>query len=112
MTKTYTFTIGLHTKAAVIDRRYVFVGSMNLDPRSANINAEMGVIVDSPQLGESLTQIMLRDTQPANAWQVLLDEDGDVYWRNADETLDRQPARGPMQRVMNAVFRVAPKGQF
>ena len=43
--------VGLHTKAAVADQRFVFIGSMNLDPRSANINTEMGAIVESPGLG-------------------------------------------------------------
>jgi cardiolipin synthase C len=104
--------VGLHTKAAVIDRRQVFIGSMNLDPRSANINTEMGVIVDSPALAEELAELMMRDMDGRNSWQVLLDEDGDPYWVNADETSSKQPARGGMQRVMNAVFRVVPKGQF
>ncbi len=103
---------GLHTKAAVIDRRQVFIGSMNLDPRSANINTEMGIIADSPGLAEELAENMLRDMDSSNAWQVLLDEDGDPYWVNSDETRFRQPARGGMQRVMNTVFRVLPTGQF
>lgn len=34
--------IGLHTKSFVIDRELSFVGSMNFDPRSANINTEAG----------------------------------------------------------------------
>ena len=46
---------GLHSKTAVADRRYVFIGSMNLDPRSAAINTEMGALVDSPELAESVT---------------------------------------------------------
>ena len=44
----------LHTKAMLIDRRWVYVGSMNLDPRSANLNTEMGVLVESPELAEQL----------------------------------------------------------
>jgi putative cardiolipin synthase len=104
--------VGLHTKAAVIDRRFVFIGSMNLDPRSANINTEMGVIVDSPALGEELAELMIRDMDGRNAWQVLLDEDGDPYWVNSDEALDKQPSRGFMERVMNVIFRVVPKEQY
>jgi putative cardiolipin synthase len=104
--------VGLHTKAAVIDRRQVFVGSMNLDPRSANTNTEMGIIVTSPGLGEKLAELMLRDMNRENAWQVMLDEDGDPYWVNSERTVDRQPSRGPTQRVMNTIFRVVPKGQF
>lgn len=103
--------VGLHTKAAVVDRRWVFVGSMNLDPRSANINSEMGAFVDSPSLAEELAQLMLRDMEPENAWQVLLDEDGDVYWVNSDETVTKQPARDGTQRVMDVILKVVPKEQ-
>jgi hypothetical protein len=34
----------LHAKTAVIDRSTVFIGSMNLDPRSASKNTELGII--------------------------------------------------------------------
>ena len=39
---------GLHTKAIVVDRDTVFIGSMNLDPRSIELNTEMGMIVTTP----------------------------------------------------------------
>ena len=42
--------VGLHMKAAVVDRRHVFIGSMNFDPRSAAINTELGAFVDSPSM--------------------------------------------------------------
>lgn len=41
---------GLHAKAFTIDDRYLFVGSFNWDPRSVNINTEMGILIDSPQV--------------------------------------------------------------
>lgn len=40
----------LHTKAFLIDREKLFIGSFNWDPRSANINTEMGIVLDSPGL--------------------------------------------------------------
>ena len=49
-------SLTLHTKAASIDGRYTFVGSLNLDPRSIDINTEMGVLVDATALSESLTE--------------------------------------------------------
>ncbi len=48
----------LHAKLAVIDQRWLFVGSMNLDPRSATINTELGVVVDSPQLAREMLRII------------------------------------------------------
>ncbi|MEN8205916.1 MAG: phospholipase D family protein [Pseudomonadota bacterium] len=103
---------GLHTKSVVVDRRYAFIGSMNFDPRSANINTEAGAFVDSPGLGEALAQMMERDMQPENAWQVLLNDDGKPYWVNSDKTVYTQPARNGMQRVMDVIFEVVPKEQY
>jgi len=36
----------LHTKLIIVDRRYLVIGSPNMDPRSLEINAEKGLIVD------------------------------------------------------------------
>jgi putative cardiolipin synthase len=48
----------LHSKTAAIDRRKIFVGSMNLDPRSATQNTEMGVVVESPQLAREMLRVI------------------------------------------------------
>ena len=53
--------VALHTKAVVVDRRYVFIGSMNLDPRSRNTNTEAGAFVDSPALASDVAALMERD---------------------------------------------------
>ena len=42
----------LHAKTAVIDRSLVFIGSMNLDPRSASKNTELGIIAECPRARE------------------------------------------------------------
>jgi len=104
--------VGLHTKAVVVDREYVFIGSMNFDPRSFNINTEAGAFVRSPGLAEDLAAVMYRDMEPENAWQVLLDEDGKPYWVNSDETVYEQPARDTSQRIMDKIFKVVPKEQY
>jgi putative cardiolipin synthase len=104
--------VGLHTKSVVVDREYVFIGSMNFDPRSFNINTEAGAFVRSPDLAAELAGVMERDMQPENAWQVLLDEDGDPYWVNSDETVHKQPARDGTQRIMDKIFKVIPKEQY
>jgi len=48
----------LHAKTAVIDRREVFIGSVNLDPRSATQNTELGIAIDSPQLAREMLRII------------------------------------------------------
>jgi putative cardiolipin synthase len=104
--------VGLHTKASVSDGRLVFIGSMNLDPRSGAINTEMGAVIDSPGLGQELRELMLRDMRPENAWEVSIAEDGRLQWQNSDETVTRQPARSFMQHIMNVIFKVIPREQF
>ncbi len=100
--------IGLHTKAMVIDRERSFVGSMNLDPRSEVINAEMGIVIDSTALAASLAQAMERDMTGANSWQLRLDATGRVQWVSDAGTLARQPARSLSQRIENLVFKLFP----
>ena len=104
--------VGLHSKALVVDRSQVFIGSMNFDPRSAQINTEMGAFIYSPGLAEELAQIMERDMLPENAWQVLLDDKGKPYWTNNDRTVYKQPARSSSQRIMDKIFKVVPKEQY
>ena len=48
----------LHAKTAVIDRRIVFIGSMNLDPRSASKNTELGIIADCPPLAKEVIRVI------------------------------------------------------
>lgn len=103
---------GLHSKCAVADRRYVFIGSMNMDPRSRAINTEMGVMVDSPELAEDMANIIERNMTGVNAWHVLMDENGDIYWENSDERVTKQPARDGMQRVMNTLMKLGPQDQY
>lgn len=45
--------VGLHSKAFVVDRELSFIGSMNFDPRSVNINSEGGVYVESEGRADS-----------------------------------------------------------
>jgi putative cardiolipin synthase len=46
----------LHAKALIFDRRALFVGSMNLDPRSLFTNTEIGVVVENPELATAMAE--------------------------------------------------------
>ena len=70
----------LHTKAIVFDRESVFIGSFNLDPRSADINTEAGLYVESPELAQQVIDYMDEGVRPDNSYRVMLDEDGDLIW--------------------------------
>lgn len=69
----------LHTKALVYDRRAVFVGTFNLDPRSLLINTENGVLVRSPELAGRIADMMEEGLRPANSYQLEL-HDGELRW--------------------------------
>ena len=100
--------VGLHTKAMVIDGRRSFIGSMNLDPRSEEINSEMGVVIDSEPLAQALAAYMAHDMTGANSWRVERDGDQGLRWVSDAGTLTRQPARNAWQRVENLFFKLLP----
>ena len=71
---------GLHAKVFVIDRQRVFVGSMNFDQRSFDINTEIGLIIDSPQIAADITARFEAIAQPANSYKLVLDRSGAIEW--------------------------------
>ena len=66
---------GLHAKTFAVDRSRAFVGSFNFDPRSARINTEMGLVIDSPKLARELAQAFDMIV-PMAAYEVRLKPDG------------------------------------
>ena len=62
----------LHAKAIVVDRRFVVVGSMNLDPRSRRHNTELAVLVEGAELGKGVADLFEEGVQPAHAYRVEL----------------------------------------
>ena len=93
----------LHAKLGFIDRKTVLVGSMNLDPRSANLNTEIGVRVDSPALA-AMVLSGFKVAEMAGAYRVQLKPDGaGVRWLavNADTTeeLEVDPDTSLWQRL-------------
>ena len=103
-----TESMGLHAKAIIVDSVRVFVGSMNLDPRSVSLNSEMGLVVDSPPLAHELAAIFARDLGAENAWRVTLDAENRLVWRAGDDIRTIQPARDLWQRVQDFVFILVP----
>ncbi len=70
----------LHTKAFIVDREKIFVGSFNFDPRSAYINTESGVIIDSPEIVAPLVE-RFEEIIPQHAYELFLNERGHLTWR-------------------------------
>jgi putative cardiolipin synthase len=93
----------LHAKLAVIDRKALFIGSMNLDPRSASINTELGAVVVSPPLAKELLRVIDID-RLQSAYRVRLRGTGSgLEWVSNDgekETvLTQEPDSTPWLRI-------------
>lgn len=74
----------LHTKAFLIDHRLGFVGSFNFDPRSANLNTEMGVIFTEPQIITQLNEEFEERTSSRYSYEISLHPDtNQLLWLDA-----------------------------
>ncbi len=101
----------LHTKAVLIDRRTLFLGSPNLDPRSLEINTEMGIFIDSPAVGEDFYEA-IADGMREICFMLSIDEHGDLLWTFDDgqrrEVLDSEPLASFGRRFMVKLFSLLP----
>lgn len=92
----------LHAKTFAVDRSRVFVGSFNFDPRSANLNTELGFVIESPTMALAIEQAF-DETIPARSYEVLLDESGKLNWleQRAGERLrhDTEPETSVWKRA-------------
>ena len=108
-------TMTLHTKLLLIDRRYLFVGSLNMDPRSIAINAEMGLLIDSVEMVGELTSGA--DERLATvAYRVLENEKGKLEWHshiNGKEVIEtKEPLTSTWLRFKAWFMRIAPESQL
>jgi putative cardiolipin synthase len=71
----------LHAKVAVIDRRLMFIGSMNLDARSARANTEVGLVIESPALVEQASTTLFHSLVDSASYKLRLTPDrADIEW--------------------------------
>jgi len=77
----------LHSKSAVFDRKIVYIGSFNMNMRSAYLNSETALIVYSPVLAEQVANAIEENLKPENSWRVEKGQDGVewVLWVNNSE---------------------------
>jgi cardiolipin synthase C len=103
---------GLHAKTFAVDGERIFVGSFNFDPRSALLNTEMGLVIDSPLLARGLAEGFETDV-PLIAYEVRLAPDGrSLQWieRSAagEKVFDTEPETSAMRRLGVGVMSVLP----
>ena len=105
----------LHTKGILIDRRYTFVGSLNLDPRSVNLNTEMGVMIDSESLANSLAERSLQRI-PEMAYKLELNDRNQIRWRaivDGRQVVEKREPLTTAWRRFSAWFqKIAPEKQL
>src|SRR5581483_1680975 len=69
----------LHAKTFSADRKNVFIGSFNFDPRSAHLNTEMGIVIESRALAQRIAD-KFDSGIPSRAYEPRLDSAGEIYW--------------------------------
>ncbi|MDN3454060.1 MULTISPECIES: phospholipase D family protein [unclassified Psychrobacter] len=74
----------LHAKTFAVDDYQVFIGSYNVDPRSANINTEMGVVINDDELARQLHGA-LSDDLLNQAYEVKLLDNGHLQWHTIEK---------------------------
>jgi cardiolipin synthase C len=101
----------LHSKTFSVDRLHVFIGSFNFDQRSAQLNTEMGFVIDSPVLADRIA-VAFDQRIPAEAYEVGLSADGQLYWlEQRGKTVlrhDVEPGTSFAQRVGVAFMSMLP----
>lgn len=98
--------VSLHAKAMIIDSQHVFIGSLNMDPRSKLLNTEMGVIIDSQPLAQAVRQYFEKAILPENSFHVVLQttpggtRQMTWLWKQGDRLMSehRDPGAARMRR--------------
>jgi putative cardiolipin synthase len=108
-------TLTLHTKAILIDRRRLFIGSLNLDPRSLQINAEMGLMIDSEEMALEMSQ-RLENRIANSTYRVLLNKKGNLEWHatigNQRIVETKEPLTSWWLRTKAWLLKIAPESQL
>jgi len=101
----------LHTKSFVLDRRQVFIGSLNLDPRSFVENTEIGLLMDSPEIGRNMGK-WFDSNVPAIAFKLGLRKNhgvrDQIRWVKTGKTHIRDPHASALKRLWVYLLRLLP----
>jgi putative cardiolipin synthase len=104
----------LHAKTFSFDREAVFVGSMNLDPRSVDLNTELGIVLFSPEVAQNFDTTYEKLTSPAVSWQLGLSDDTNpqLTWTGSNDgemvVVDKDPETSWWDRFTVGFLRLLP----
>ena len=92
----------LHAKTVTVDAKRVFVGSFNFDPRSAQINTESGLLIESVEMAERINA-MFEHELPLRAYEARLNRFYKLYWLDKSKIpalrLYKEPGAGIWRRL-------------
>ena len=101
----------LHAKTFVVDRCRAYVGSLNFDPRSARLNTEMGVVIESPALATRISEVLDRDL-PVAAYEVRTSGTGSLQWitrdDNGEQRYESEPGASLSRRIAVRLLSILP----
>ena len=60
----------MHSKCMLVDENISFVGSYNMDPRSANLNTELSAVIIDEKFNRLLAEHIAKDIAARNSWVV------------------------------------------
>jgi putative cardiolipin synthase len=108
-------SLTLHTKVFLFDRRYLFIGSLNLDPRSIEINAEMGLLIDSPEFAGGMA-VAVEERLAAAAYRLVENSRGKLEWHatiDGEEIVEtKEPLTGWWLRFKAWFMKIVPDSQL
>lgn len=98
-----TLRSSLHAKTYIFDQRELFIGSLNLDPRSTSLNTENGVLIGSADFAERMSR-NVHKLLPASAYRLSL-ENGDLRWHEqladgSKRIYDNEPETTALRRII------------
>jgi len=114
---------GLHAKTYIFDREEIFIGSFNFDLRSANINAEVGVIYQIPEMAQLIAKSVFDDyildstyklellVEPENVDGIMVDNKSPIWIETKDGKEIRhstEPETSAGRRFIEDVFSILP----
>jgi len=88
--------LSLHAKSYVVDRRATWIGSFNLDPRSQNLNTEVGLVIRDEEVSRAVEASILRDAAPENSWTVAPGPESLLPSPSYSDCFDLIPGRDPV----------------
>ncbi len=115
---------GLHAKTYIFDREEIFIGSFNFDPRSANINAEVGVLYQVPEMAQFIGSEVFDNALEEFTYRLELvtveetDDEGiesrveKIYWieniNGKEIRYDTDPKTSAWRRFNEALYSILP----